>query len=82
MMYCEKRSVLERQRKPWDLSKRTKNTHRNKEIRNLFLIARPRFAVLPPAPGDISARAVDDHDHEEDEVEPGERTPARTKKTR
>jgi len=57
-----------------------RNTHRNKEIRNLLLIAGPRFAVLPTTPGDVSASAVDDHDHEEDEVEPGERTPVKEKK--
>jgi hypothetical protein len=56
-----------------------RSTHRNKEIRNLLLVSRPRFAVLSSAPGDVSSGAVDDHNHEEDEVEPGERTPVRKK---
>ena len=60
-------------------TQRTKNTHRNKEIRDLLFVTRPRFAVLPPTPGDVSTGTMDDHNHEEDEVEPGERTPAERK---
>lgn len=62
----------------WSLS-RWQNvfmTHRNEKVRDSFLIARPGFAVLSAAPGDISRGAMDDHNHEEDEVEPGERAPS------
>jgi hypothetical protein len=50
-------------------------TYWNEKVRDGFLIARPGLAVLSAASGDISRSAVDDHDHEEDEVEPRERAP-------
>jgi len=50
-------------------------TYWNEKVRHGFLITRPGLAVLSAAPGNVSAGAVDDHNHEEDEVEPGERAP-------
>jgi hypothetical protein len=51
-------------------------THRNEEVRNRFLIARPSLTILSPASGDVPSGAVDDHYHEEDKVEPWEWTPS------
>jgi hypothetical protein len=76
MIYCEKNvSIRNTKNRPRIEYKR--ETHRNKEVRNLLLISRPRLAILPPTPGNIPRSAMDDHNHEEDEVEPGERTPAK-----
>jgi hypothetical protein len=51
-------------------------TDRNEKVRDGFLIACPGLAVLSAASGNISGGAVNDHHHEEDEVEPGERAPS------
>jgi hypothetical protein len=53
-------------------------THRDEEVRNRFLIACRRFAVFPPASGNVSCGAMNDHHHEEDKVEPRERAPRNT----
>jgi hypothetical protein len=53
-------------------------THRDEQVRNGFLIACPSFAILPAASGDVPGGAVDNHRHEEDEVEPRERAPSNT----
>lgn len=50
-------------------------THRDEQIGDLLLVALPSLAILSPAPVDIPVGAVDDHHHEENEVEPGERAP-------
>jgi hypothetical protein len=80
MTYCEEKVSI-RNTKNCPRIENKRETHRNKEIRNLFLVSRPRLAILPPAPGDIPRSTVDDHNHEEDEVEPGERTPEKTKES-
>jgi hypothetical protein len=50
-------------------------TCRNEKVRDGFLVACPGLAVLSAAPGNVSGGAVNDHYHEEHEVEPWERAP-------
>ena len=69
MTYCDDISV-------WALQEqRLCTTYRNEKVWNGFLVTCPRFAVLSAASGDVSGSAVNDHNHEEDEVEPGKRAP-------
>jgi hypothetical protein len=52
-------------------------TYWNEQIRNFSLIALPSLAVLPTTSVGIPVGAVDDHNHEKDEIEPREWAPAR-----
>ena len=47
-------------------------TYRYEQVGDFFLIALPGLAILSSASVDISVGAVDDHDHEENEIKPRE----------
>jgi hypothetical protein len=63
-----KSPLHQKRRKTW-------KTYWNKEVGHFLLVALPGFAVFPATSSNVSASSVDDHDHEEDEVEPRERAP-------
>lgn len=50
-------------------------TYWNEQVGNFLLILSPGLSVLSATSRDVSLRAVDDHDHEEDEIKPRERAP-------
>lgn len=50
-------------------------TYWDEDVGDLLLVALPGLAILPPASVDIPVSAVNDHDHEENEVEPREGAP-------
>jgi hypothetical protein len=56
-------------------TERAHATYRDEEVWHGFFVACPGFTVLSTASGDVSSGAVDDHDHEEDKVEPWEWAP-------
>lgn len=50
-------------------------THRDKNVRDFFLILLPGFAILSPASHNISPCSMNDHDHEENEIKPRKEAP-------
>lgn len=52
-------------------------TYWDENVWNLFLVAFPSLTVLPTTSMNVPPGTVDNHDHEENKVEPGKRTPRR-----
>lgn len=51
-------------------------TYRDEKVGHFLLILLPCITILASAPLDIPHSTVDNHDHEEDRVKPGEWAPA------
>lgn len=50
-------------------------THWDKDVGNSLLVLLPGLAVLASTSSDVPSSAVNDHNHEEDEVKPREGAP-------